>query len=170
MREARIKFKEINELTQYLESLYSERDSTLTIIENINNKITNKEYDNNSDIFNPTTKDKLIEDQKSLKMSIDEVSKDIEDIKLELNILKSAKKEIKSKYRNQALSLKYKSNKTKYQNIAVGELSLSRKVLDIRYDINHDKDSLEIYVEFEDYSIYTALVGLGKECKITKKA
>ena len=169
MREDRLQFKEINELTEWLLSLIDQQSSTTNMITDITTKLTNKEYDNNSDIFNPVTKDKLTQKLKELKDSNISIATDIEEAKQKRSILIEERKELKSKYKRSAISIRYKSNKTKYANIEVGELSLGRKVVDIKFNRQAKKEFIDMYIELKDGSVYTASVGLDKETTIKEK-
>ena len=169
MREDRLKFKEINELDEWLQSLINERDITTNMIADNHKKLTDKEYDENSDIFNPTTKEKLTQELKELENSMIDISTDMGQTKQKRKILREEKKNIKSKYKKNINSIRYKSNKTKYANIEIGEPSLGREVVDIKYKIEDSKDFMDMYVEFKDGSVYTASIGLDKEPKINGK-
>ena len=169
MREDRLQFKEINELTEWLLSLIDEQSSTTNMITDIITKVTNKEYDNNSDIFNPVTKDKLTQDLKELKDSNIAIATDIEETKQNRSTLVAERKELKSKYKRSATSIRYKSNKTKYANIEIGKLSLGREVVDIKFNREQEKEFINMYIELKDGSVYTASIGLDKEITIKEK-
>ena len=169
MREDRLQFKEINELTKWLLSLIDQQSTTTNMIADTTTKLTNKEYDNNSDVFNPVTKDELVQNLKELKDSNISIATDIEEAKHKRSILVTERKKLKSKYKRSAVSIRYKSNKTKYAKIEVGKLSLGREVIDIRFNREKEKEFINMYIELKDGSVYTASVGLDKEITIQEK-
>ena len=170
MRKSRIKFKKIEELKSWIELLKGEKDFNSQDYSIAQAKINAGEYvESELGLFGIT-----LEELRQRMRSAEEDNELIDNLLrvkyLELRLMYQEKERALKKYNIRAIELEYKTNSTVSRYISVGEESLDKIVKEIRYRINHDKDTIEFSVCFIDDSLIFKSTKIDKVKRILVKA
>ena len=160
MRVNRIKFKEIEEIEDWISLLKDEREFNLMAQSQAMAKINSKEYaDSDLQLF-ATTEDELNQYIRSYEEDNNLIHGLIRSKTLELRLKFQERNKVLRKYKMRAQSIEYMSNKTESKRISIGKELLDNIVIDIVYNVDMARDRFEFAIVFKNNTTITKYIRL----------